>query len=564
LHQRNQQSQQPMRSMVFNQFQRPVATRNSRHNRGGDSSDKKQLDFSALDKMDQQPRPFIEAPAPENLNHSISAPADKPLLNLNYPIDADNDDVLMGPLEALGAPDASAPATAGNQGFPLAEDTETELKQMKISRSENWLEHRRYVPLAKNQRQPMYPSYGKWPSQLEKHADDFMNGRVPVKNTADTLKTVTPNYSLDVNGTGSKYLLQLSCLPRDCGVRTLRELFPDDIEVFSVHLVVSEQTAVVRFNDEEQLKRALKDARAKWNPQRIDDSQYLQFGDGEILWQYQDSNRWIACHPAMGKLIESMPPGSFQLIRHESRQYFIEKYNETMGQQTNYKSGNQRSIRRVNIKVWAQHADEDEEEESKVDQDDAMMAWMGMETAPSKSCHSSSPSNEIVLDRKDYDNWKLLTVDDDQWEMMVSECRMEDENEEDKEKMSGVWDWDGDEFVAPNAPGLNQREDVYVMLDADEAEELFKYGKFGGDDKTSMAKRVNVTVCESMERAVELFDGDCDADGNVKIFMCNVWLDENQEEQLDEDENCNMTDVHHIHLSLCCSINLSLLKTNFE
>jgi len=307
----------------------------------------------------------------------------------------------------------------------------------------------------------------------------------------------------------------------------------------------------------------LKDARAKWNPQRIDDSQYLQFGDGEILWQYQDSNRWIACHPAMAKLIESMRPGSFQLIRHESRQYFIEKYNETMGQQTNYKSGNQRSIRRVNIKVWAQHADEDEEEESKVDQDDAMMAWMGMETAPSKSCHSSSPSNEIVLDRKDYDNWKLLTVDDDQWEMMVSECRMEDENEEDKEKMSGVWDWDGDEFVAPNAPGLNQREDVYVMLDADEAEELFKNGKFGGDD-ASMAKRVNVTVCESMERAVELFDGDCDADGNVKIFMCNVWLDENQEEQLDEDENCNMTDVHHIHLSLCCSINLSLLKTNFE
>merc|ERR1719361_46755 len=156
-----------------------------------------------------------------------------------------------------------------------------------------------------------------------------------------------------------------------------------------------------------------------------------------------------------------------------------------MGRQTNYRSGTQRPIRSVKIQVWAQHGDEDEdeneeEEEAEVKHDDAMMVWMGLP----KSTHSSVPKevesihskegsesngdgnedekeghstgedltekneknkkSDIVLDRNEYDHWKLLTVDDDEWEIMVTECQMEDE---DKEKMSAVWRWaeDGNE-----------------------------------------------------------------------------------------------------------------------
>jgi len=602
----------PTRStMRLNNHRVGIATRNS----GARSTNKPQLDFSAQDKLDQQlqqqqqpQRPFIDPPAPDALATSISAPAQKQP-SLNFPIDADNDDVLLGidlkdlNLE-LEAAEASAPAaTAGNQGFALSEDTETELEQVKISRSENFLssspQRKGSLSLSKGRRtRSAYPSYGKWPQQLEMYAEHFVSGRVGMKNTADIMKKMTPNYSLDANSNGAKYLMQLSRLPRDCGVRALKEFLPD-VEVWSVHLVVDEQTAVVRFNDEEQLKSALEDVRTKWNPLRIDDSQYLQFGDGEVLWQYQDSNRWIACHPAMGKLIESMPPGSFQLIRHESRQYFIEKYNETMGRQTNYRSGTQRPIRSVKIQVWAQHGDEDEneneeEEEAEVKHDDAMMVWMGLP----KSTHSSVPKevesihskegsesngdgnedekeghstgenqtekneknkkSEIVLDRNEYDHWKLLTVDDDEWEIMVTECQMEDE---DKEKMSAVWRWveeDGNEDKDDSAlDDLEEVEDLYVILDAEDAEEVFRTGTFGGNGS---AKRANITVSQSLERAFELFDGDCDADGNVKVFACTVYLDEEQKEQLEDDENCNVTEVERIALNLCCSINMDLLK----
>jgi len=359
-----------------------------------------------------------------------------------------------------------------------------------------------------------------------------------------------------------------------------------------VHLVVNEQTAVIRLLDEEQLAKALEFAKKslKWHPTKIEDSQYLQFADGDTVWEYQDSNRWIACHPAMGKLIDDMPNNTYQLIRHESRQYFIEKYNSSMGRQTNFRSGNQRSIRSVEIKVWAQHCDEDErnEEDEQKSHDIAMTKfdeWMGVPTEP-KSEATSFPQMEANLVEGSMANhsmegsvnvtggtetselsmnekWTLVDDDDDVKEIMIDQLMLEEDTED-----LTVWKWEGDRVDQTQiSSGLEKVEDVFYIPDNQDAALLFHAGTFGGYG-ASDAKRVNLTICKSVEKAIELntFAGESDAEGKIKVFVCNVFVDEESAQQLkNEDiEHCNLTNVKHIELVTCGMVDLEKLKEAVE
>merc|ERR1719334_226913 len=567
-----------------------------------------QIDFDKMDRMEQhQQRPFIDAP--RTLQETISAPAHKhqqPKLNLNFAMDdmdadnALNDDVLLG-IEGLNAASPASPGKELGRGFALPDEMERELEleKVKISRSENFISspiRKDYVPLAKNSRTlkglhhnmhskshgvHSHLPYTKWPAVLDEFAESFKNDQIEVRDTAD-IKALTPNYSLDVAGNDHKYLLQLSCLPRDCGVRTLKDLFPGDCELLSVHLVVNEQTAVIRLLDEEQLAKALEFAKKslKWHPTKIEDSQYLQFADGDTVWEYQDSNRWIACHPAMGKLIDDMPNNTYQLIRHESRQYFIEKYNSSMGRQTNFRSGNQRSIRSVEIKVWAQHGDEEErnmEEDEMKSHDIAMTKfdeWMGVPTEPKsdgpeyqhtevsrvEGSNRSMEGSVHVTGSPDLsmnENWTLCTSDDDETEAMATHCSMDDDIDH-----LTVWKWEGNQCETVPS-GLVKVEDVFYIPDSHDAALLFHTGTFGGYG-ASDAKRVNLTICKTVEKAIELdtFDGESDADGKIKVFVCNVYVDEEMKQQLENDEleNCNLTNVQHIELVLCGMVNLEMLQ----
>jgi len=110
---------------------------------------------------------------------------------------------------------------------------------------------------------------------------------------------------------------------------------------------------------------------------------------------------------------------------------------------------------------------------------------------------------------------------------------------------------------------LTKVENVFYIPDAHDAALLFHTGTFGGYG-SSDAKRVNLTICKSVEKAIELntFDGESDADGKIKVFMCNVYVDEEAELQLKNDdiEQCNLTNVQHIELVMCGMMDLEMLK----
>jgi len=152
-----------------------------------------------------------------------------------------------------------------------------------------------------------------------------------------------------------KYLLQLSRLPGDCGVNTLRHIFTaSGCSLQSVHLVDDDKIAVVRFPDQKALNIAAEFVKQfQWHSQIIEDSPYLKNYDQQDVWQYQVSTKWNAHHPDMAKLIDQIPPRTDVIIEHGQRRYFIEKYNKQQGRQTNVRTRNQRMIRRIRIHVWA-------------------------------------------------------------------------------------------------------------------------------------------------------------------------------------------------------------------
>jgi len=70
------------------------------------------------------------------------------------------------------------------------------------------------------------------------------------------------------------------------------------------------------------------------------------------------------------------------------------------------------------------------------------------------------------------------------------------------------------------------------------------------------------TFCQTVDRAVELdtFGGRCGDDGNVKVFMCSVLLDKEQQQQLDDDESCAVVEPQRVELVGCASVSLEVLR----
>jgi len=303
------------------------------------------------------------------------------------------------------------------------------------------------------------------------------------------------------------------------------------------------------------------------------------------VWQCQESNHWTSCHPAMGALIEAQQDSTFQIIVHEAKRYFIEKYNGSMGRQSNLRTADQRPIRRVQIKAWVQPR-ADSADMTASDEEKAIDYLIGMPMqnpnremvteegsaeperrgagdqgrtqgfdrqdvgAQSKGQTQVAESREIVMNP----NWELLTKDDDVWETMATYCEMDEEPEE----IEAVWRWTGD---SPIEDGLERHEDALLYIpDRLDAADLLRTGRFEEDG--SGAQMMNITLCTTVEQAIELntFENECDDNGNVTVFACNVVLDEEQRAQLEGEEYIEMTNPKHIELVMCGSINLEKLK----
>jgi len=523
-----------------------------------------------------QQRPFIDSAStapkvdpPAAIKQVISAPTrDVEKLQLNFAMDdmatlAINDDILFQDMEPLSA-------SLQAKGFALTKDTEKELNRVKISQSENVTSKYRVMRKEYTPRSRRLA----WPNDL-KHLDSmYRENKIAKRNTSD-VRGLQDMIACDGDG-DAIFLLQLTCLAQDFGPNSLRQLFPATLELESVHLVVEDQMALIRFGEESQLKQALEYVQRqgslfeKWKPQSTDDGSYLRFNDGEIVWQFQDSNRWTPCHPAMGQLIEEQQNSTFQIIVHDTEQpqtkYFIEKYNGSMGRQTNLRTSNQRPIRRVQIKAWAQPGDDVQTEPS--DEEKAIDIYIGMpvEDAPGPvpepikkttdkelkevPTAAAVESKEVVMNEK----WKLQTADGDVWETMATLC-VDDEVKE----IETAWRWTGS---SPIAPGLEKHRDLLLYIpEPDDAVEVLENGSFEeGDD--SDARQINITLCATVEKAIELntFADECDDDGNVQVFACHVVLDEEQRKELEEEDSCTVTNARHIELWACASINLEKLR----
>jgi len=542
---------------------------------GGKRKDEDTVEF--LPPTQGTQRPFIDSVNPvAAIKETIAAPPRD--LQLNFAMDdmAINDDVLFN--------DNMMESSMLAKGFEFPTDTERELNRLKISQSEN-------VASRTTRRGVMRKDYSPrsrrlvWPSNLQQFKRLYDEEKIAVRNTSDVQLPADVNVGGDEDD-ATYFLMELSCLARDCGPIQLRDLFPADWDMESVHLVVEEQMALLRFGDAEQLQQALRYAQSlpifsKWNPQCTNDGAYCQFGDDEVVWQYQDSNRWTACHPAMAALIETQQNSTFQIIVHgektdvlprsrsSSQMFFIEKYNGSQGRLTNLRTSDQRPIRRVQIKAWVQPgADAPTEPSAEEKAIDFMIGAVGMENPGPLSEHIPNtntgddreanavrthcePEREVVMNKE----WEILTTDDDVWETMATYCEM-DESPDDIE---AVWRWTG---ASPIADGLNKYDDALVYIpERDDAVDLLETGRFEGGDGSD-AKMINITLCATVAKAIELntFEDECDDKGNVKVFACNVVLNEEQREQLEDEEFIEMTNAQLIELVMCGSINLEKLK----
>jgi len=260
------------------------------------------------------------------------------------------------------------------------------------------------------------------------------------------------------------------------------------------------------------------------------------------VWQFRESTEWAACHPAIARFVEGMPNGALLRVHHLQKEWRIEKYNESMARRTNIRTANKRPLRRVTVTVWRSSGGQSIKNDV-----DPISFWMGP-LNPTQRLTSNQKVPVIVKDRQSYSNWKLLSVDDSDWEMFAAEFGVEN----DLEQISGCWRWTGSALPIPHRDDLERVNQLYFVPDPEAAARLFEDGGFGSD----------LTFCGTVGRALELntFGGRCDGDGNLKVFMCSVFLDEAQQQQLEAEEKCNVAEAERAELVICASVNLELLR----
>eukprot|EP01084_Bolivina_argentea_P294359 506446_1 len=237
--------------------------------------------------------------------------------------------------------------------------THTQQQQQLIRKKQPMQQQQQQQQMAMKHQKPIQEYYTSHdvtivPQHVIKFAQPMTTqyGFVPYQKTHYAV--VEEDVISDSSGDKPKFLLQLSQLPCDCGVNTLRQFFSAIVTLQSVHLIYDDKTAVLRFETKQSLDRAIEFAKQfKWSSKIITNSPYLRNYDQQNVWQYQESNKWKAHHEEMGMMIDQIPPRTDLIIEHGSRKYFIEKYNRQQGRQTNLRTRNQRMIRRIRIHVWA-------------------------------------------------------------------------------------------------------------------------------------------------------------------------------------------------------------------
>jgi len=100
---------------------------------------------------------------------------------------------------------------------------------------------------------------------------------------------------------------------------------------------------------------------------------------------------------------------------------------------------------------------------------------------------------------------------------------------------------------------------LFHIPDADDAEDIFQHGSFGGD--TQEIIQTNICFFSSVRKALEFSDGEVvDKDNNVKIFLCDVHLTASRKQQLADYGSVNIQEISDVELSGCLSINFCVLR----
>eukprot|EP01084_Bolivina_argentea_P080194 145292_1 len=437
------------------------------------------------------------------------------------------------------------------------------------------------------------------PQQVTKYAQPTtqQRGFVPFRQTHYSHGTKTQANSVHSNGSDSpNYLLQLSQLPGDCGVNTLRHIFGARVQLQSVHLVDDDKTAVLRFADRNALDAAMEfGSQFSWRAKIIADSPYLKNYDQQHVWQYQDSTKWKAHHPEMGELIERIPPRTDLLIAHGNRKYFIEKYSKQQGRQTNCRTRNQRMIRRIRITVWATRTNplrvlgnpeiipktQPQLPNAMYDQyiygqpvqynnpqvrmaprvmkppkKVVTKASIAQSTPPKLDAQKQYnalqpqqrvlPSQGVKYDKNQYNDWQILDEDEDDYVKFKQECNTN--------QFSGIW-WYASQVSNVHRNGKACR--VFYVDDAHDAQEVFKNG---WTNDTQDAVQRNLTFYTSIHKALDVVDPEPDEDQNCKIFLCCVYLNSDEETSLNKNEYITIVRSDRVEIVACCAINIDVIQ----
>jgi len=177
----------------------------------------------------------------------------------------------------------------------------------------------------------------------------------------------------------------------------------------------------------------------------------------------------------------------------------------------------------------------------------------------------------VVMDMVQYPNWELMDEDEEVFETLVDECA--------NGRFSGIWlaafahSLTSKKSLLKSRKGLSQEYGLYYLPNAADAKAIFEQGLVEGAF-SNLTAFCNLTVCSTVRRAFELSvavansksagAGDgvsfSDADGNVRVFVVDVWLGGEQQRVLGADGNVKVREVAHVELVACMSMNKQVLS----
>jgi len=157
-------------------------------------------------------------------------------------------------------------------------------------------------------------------------------------------------------------------------------------------------------------------------------------------------------------------------------------------------------------------------------------------------------------DKASYENWEVEDDDDSGFEVFVENVG--------SNRLSGVWYYSGNKTVSPRTLSkmkkeqeLSQEINLFYIPDANEAANIFVHG-FGNQKK-------KFVFWQSIKQGMKEYDvKQADANGNVKIFSCDVWLTPSQMTDFEQFSRVTVCDTAQIELAYCASVNIHILKQN--